>query len=132
MIGPKSFEDLEVWKKAVDLTHGIYVVSGRWPADERFGITQQIRRAAASVAANIAEGAERDGTKEFLRFLSIANGSLAETQTFLVIGQRLGYLDTAVADDLHTKLQEIRKMLAGLKKSLQARLTDRRPPTTDH
>lgn len=132
MISPKSFEDLEVWKRAIDLTHAIYAVSGRWPADERFGITQQIRRAAASVAANVAEGAERDGTKEFLRFLSIANGSLAETQTFLVIAQRLGYLDAENAGDLRAKLQEVRKMLAGLKRSLQARLTDHRPLTTDH
>jgi four helix bundle protein len=85
MSGLQSFEDLEVWKKSLDLTEAVYEASRRWPREEKFGLTQQLRRAAASIPANIAEGAERQGTREFLRFLSIAKGSLAETKTFLVL-----------------------------------------------
>lgn len=130
--GPRCFEDLEVWKKSVDLAQAVYQTTRLWPGDERFGLTQQIRRAAASVAANIAEGAERDGTREFLRFLSIANGSLAETKTFLVIAERLQYIDPAIAARLKEQANEIRRMLAGLSKSLRARLDPARPLTTDH
>lgn len=122
MMEPKSFEGLQVWKKAVDLAEAVHLASKCWPSDERFGMTQQIRRAAASVAANIAEGAERDGTKEFLRFLSIANGSLAETRTFLVIAERLKYIENKQAQGLTAQVIEIRRMLAGLARSLRARL----------
>lgn len=118
----RSFEDLDVWTKAIDFAQSVYAASARWPSDERFGMTQQIRRAVTSVAANIAEGAERDGAREFLRFLSIANGSLAETRTFIVIARRLGYLDDDTTQRLTERLQEIRKMLAGLAKSLRVRL----------
>lgn len=119
---PKSFEDLDVWNKAIDLAEAVYQESGRWPADERYGIIQQIRRSAASVAANIAEGAERDGSREFLRFLSIANGSLAETRTFLVLAERLKYAEASTAQRLTAQLTEIRRMLAGLTRSLRSRL----------
>lgn len=119
---PKSFEDLDVWNKAIDLAEAVYQESGRWPADERYGIIQQIRRSAASVAANIAEGAVRDGTREFLRFLSIANGSLAETRTFLVLAERLKYAEASTAQRLTAQLTEIRRMLAGLTRSLRSRL----------
>jgi len=119
---PKSFEDLDVWKKAIELAEAVYHESGRWPVDERYGIIQQIRRSAASVAANIAEGAERDGTREFLRFLSIANGSLAETRTFLVLVERLNYAEASRAQRLTAQLTEIRRMLAGLTRSLRSRL----------
>ncbi|MEQ1932212.1 MAG: four helix bundle protein [Parvularculaceae bacterium] len=126
MTGIKSFEDLDVWKKSIDLAEAIYMASSGWPDSERFGIVQQIRRASTSVSANIAEGAERDGTKEFLRFISIANGSLAETRTFVVLAERLKYLLPADARVITEQITEIRRMLAGLTKSLRLRLD------TDH
>ena len=119
MTGIKSFEDLDVWKKSIDLAEAIYMASSGWPDSERFGIVQQIRRASTSVSANIAEGAERDGTKEFLRFISIANGSLAETRTFVVLAERLKYLLPADARVITEQITEIRRMLAGLTKSLR-------------
>ncbi|HBK91137.1 MAG TPA: four helix bundle protein [Parvularcula sp.] len=122
MADTRSFEDLDVWKKSIDLAEIIYLASRSWPNGERFGLFQQIRRSASSAAANIAEGAERDGTKDFLRFLSIANGSLAETKTFLILAERLKYLTPADAGRLQASADEIRRMLAGLKRSLSSRL----------
>lgn len=132
MSGIHSFQDLEVWKRSVDLTEAVYRQSGGWPKEEKFGLTQQLRRAAASVAANIAEGAERNGTREFLHFLGIAKGSLAEARTFLVLAGRLNYLDETALRDLQRQSEDISRMLAGLTKSLQAKLLDNRPLTTDH
>jgi len=132
MSGIHSFQDLEVWKRSVDLTEAVYRQSGEWPKEEKFGLTQQLRRAAASVAANIAEGAERNGTREFLHFLGIAKGSLAEARTFLVLAGRLNYLDETALRDLQRQSEDISRMLAGLTKSLQAKLLDNRPLTTDH
>ncbi len=85
----KSYQDLEVWKKSIGLAEKVYRLSAPFPREEKFGMTSQLRRAAASVAANIAEGSERHGTAEFLQFLGIASGSLAETETFLILAQRL-------------------------------------------
>jgi len=132
MSGIHSFQDLEVWKRSVDLTEAVYRQSGGWPKEEKFGLTQQLRRAAPSVAANIAEGAERNGTREFLHFLGIAKGSLAEARTFLVLAGRLNYLDETAFRDLQRQSEDISRMLAGLTKSLQAKLLDNRPLTTDH
>jgi len=120
----QSFQDLEVWKKSVDLAEAVYRASGCWPKEERFGLTQQLRRAAASIPANIAEGAERRGTREFLYFLGIAKGSLAETRTFLVLAERLNYLDATAFPDLQRQTEEISRMLSGLAKSLKAKLPD--------
>jgi four helix bundle protein len=88
----KSYRDLDVWQKAMNWTEAVYTSSRRFPQEERFGLTSQLRRAAVSVAANIAEGAERAGTAEFLQFLSIACGSLAESETLLVLAERFGML----------------------------------------
>src|SRR5947207_9180576 len=90
--GLRSYQDLEVWKKSIDLAEKIYRVSSSFPPEERFGLTGQIRRAAVSVPANIAEGAARTGTGEFLQFLSVAGGSLAEVETFLILAARLKFL----------------------------------------
>ncbi len=121
MTGLKSYRDLEVWKKSIDWVELIYNVSNRFPRDEKFGLTSQIRRAAVSVPANIAEGAARTGTGEFLQFLSVASGSLAEVETFLILAERLGYLPEADRQVLETKADEISRMLGGLKRSLRSR-----------
>lgn len=129
MNGVQSFQDLEVWKKSIDLVEAIYRATGDWPKEERYGLTQQLRRAAPSVPANIAEGAGRNGTREVLHFLGIAKGSLAETRTFLILAERLDYLDAKPQSDLHRQAEEISRMLAGLTKSLSAKLP--KAPSTD-
>ena len=78
MADVKSFRDLRVWQKAHELVLDVYKLTGKWPADERYGLTSQARRAAVSVAANIVEGFRRISAKESLRFYDIANGSLEE------------------------------------------------------
>jgi four helix bundle protein len=121
MTALKSYQELEVWKKSIDLVETIYRVSSGFPAEEKFGLTSQIRRAAASVPANIAEGAARTGTKEFLQFLSVASGSLAEVETFLILAARLGFLKAADLETLEAQSSEIGRMLGGLKRSLQSK-----------
>ena len=79
--GIRGYRDLLVWRKAMDWAEGIYEATSHWPRDERFGLISQIRRAAVSVASNIAEGAARRSTGEFMQFLGMSRGSLAEAET---------------------------------------------------
>lgn len=116
----KSYRDLEVWKKSIKLAKAVYQLSARFPPEEKFGLTSQVRRAVISVAANIAEGSERQGNKEFLHFLSIAGGSLAETETFLVLAQELGMAGAEHTNPLLAQSAEVGRMLNGLKRSLRA------------
>lgn len=116
----KSHKDLLVWRKSVDMVVRIYAETGNWPREELYGLTSQIRRAAVSIPSNIAEGAGRRGQKEFSRFLSIAMGSLAEVETQMVIAERLGFARNAT--DLDESLQEIRRTLVGLSKSLESHI----------
>ena len=116
----KSYRDLEVWKKSIELVEMVYRFSANFPQDERFGITNQIRRAVVSVPANIAEGAEREGTKEFLQFLSIAGGSLAETETFLILAERLGMAEGTAISPVMEQAAHVGRMLNGLKRSLRS------------
>ena len=117
----KSYQELEVWKKSIDLAEKIYRVSAQFPPDEKYGLSSQIRRSVISIAANIAEGAERHGTREFLRFLGIASGSLAETETYLILVRRLGMATTEQVNQLLSQSGEIGRMLNGLKRSLHSR-----------
>jgi len=88
----KSFHDLIVWQKAMDLVEANYKVTKSFPKEELYGLTNQIRRALDSIPSNIAEGQGRDSTKEFIHHLSIAYGSLYEVETQLLIAQRLNYI----------------------------------------
>ena len=115
----KSYRDLEVWNKAIDLVVECYQITKEFPRSEVYGLTSQLRRAAVSIPANIAEGRERQHTKEFLQHLSIAYGSLAELETHLQIAQRLNYLDIAHVDQVFEKTAEIGRMINGLRRSLQ-------------
>ena len=110
-----------VWQKSIDLAEMIYLDSKSFPAEERYGLKSQIRRAAVSVPANIAEGAARTGTGEYLQFLSVASGSLAEVETFLILAERLKLLSADRTQTLLTHCEEISRMLAGLKRSLRSR-----------
>ena len=121
MSTPKSYQDLEVWKKSIALAEAVYRVSTGFPPEERFGLTSQIRRAAVSVAANIAEGAERSGTGEFLQFLGIASGSLAETETFLILASRLQLASPQQVQPVQELAAEVGRMLNGLKRSLRSK-----------
>ena len=115
------YRDLHVWRKALDWAEAVYRVTAGWPRDERFGLISQTRRSAVSVASNIAEGAARRTTGEFVQFVGIAQGSLAEAETQLRLGQRLGYLPTGDACALLGSSAEVSRMLAGLATSLRRR-----------
>ncbi len=95
-----SYRELDVWQKAMDLVVACYEASGDFPNYEIYGLTSQLRRAAVSVPANIAEGRGRQHTAEFIQHLSIATGSLAELETHIEIAQRLGYIDSAILENL--------------------------------
>ncbi|MFN8710381.1 MAG: four helix bundle protein [Planctomyces sp.] len=121
-----SYRDLEVWQKGMDLVVACYEAAKSFPADERFGLTTQLQRAAVSVPANIAEGHGRDHTKEFLNHLSIAYGSLMEVETHIQIAQRLEYVAECVAKEILLRTAELGRMLNGLQRSLKNRLN---PPS---
>ena len=118
----QHYGQLLVWQKAMDLVVYCYEITKRFPADERYGLTSQIRRAGVSVPANIAEGHGRFHTKEFLNHLSIARGSLAELETEFMIAQRVGYLPQEQLTKVLEMTDEIGRMTAGLRHSLEAKL----------
>ena len=119
----RPHQNLDVWKKAIDLTVCVYAATETFPRDEKFGLTSQIRRATVSIAANIAEGAARRSAKEFRNFLSIAQGSASEVETELLIAYRLGYLSKLEFETLVAKLEEIGRMITGLSQYLSKRAT---------
>ena len=114
-----SFRDLEVWQLAVDFVVEIYAVTAAFPKDERFGLTIQLRRAAVSIAANIAEGNARYSKAEYRHFVSVSRGSLAEVETELVIAERLGYVEPGGLADARKHASSIGRMLTNLYKSLR-------------
>jgi four helix bundle protein len=113
-----SHRELVVWQKAMDLVVQVYRLSARFPPDERYRLTSQITRAAASVPANIAEGHARSTAKEYSRFLAIAKGSLMETETFLMLAVRLDYLSAQQAASTLDLVSQVSKMLTRLRASL--------------
>ncbi len=118
-----SYRDLEVWRFAIELVRDIYRLTASYPQSELYGLIGQSRRAGVSIAANISEGHARESTKEFLHFISISLGSVAELETLLLVAQQLDYADTADVDLLLAQTDRIGKMLRGLQKSLRAKLT---------
>ncbi len=115
-----THKDLDVWKLSIDLVLKVYQCTKTIPTEEKFGLISQMKRSAVSVPSNIAEGAGRSSTKEFIRFLDIANGSLSELETQLIIAQKLNYSETE--DLVINELTVIRKMLYRLKESLRKKL----------
>ena len=107
----RSHEDLFVWQKSITFVTQIYKMTEKYPTHELYGLTNQIRRSAVSIPSNIAEGAGRKNTKEFLQFLYISLGSASELHTQLIISQNLSYLKDT---QLIIELNEIRKMLVSL------------------
>ena len=123
MSGPeiKSYRDLLVWQQAMDLAVMCYSVTGGFPKDELFGLTSQIRRSAASIAANIAEGHGRESSGSFVQSLRVAQGSLKETETHLILAGRVNIARTAEMRAAIEKCEEIGKMLRSLIRSIQER-----------
>lgn len=117
----RTHRDLDVWKLSLDWVEAVYRCSASWPSDERFGLISQVRRAAVSVAANIAEGAGRKGTGEFIQFIGVARGSLAEVETHLLIAGRLGYLTPDQLQPLLAEMERIGRMLSALSTRLKQR-----------
>jgi len=117
----KSFRDLRVWQAAMELVPAVYKLVRLLPREERFALADQMRRAAISIPSNIAEGHARRYTKEYLRHLSIAKGSLAELHTLLLLAERLGYLSTPNTSVLEQTIQDLRMPLAGLISRLEAK-----------
>lgn len=115
----KSYQDLVVWQRAIDLVPKVYEQLKRLPKEETYGLADQIRRAAVSIPANIAEGQARQHSKEFLQHLSIAKGSLAELHTLLVVAHRLSYLNQSQLEAMENEIAEIRRPLSGLIESLR-------------
>lgn len=114
----EGFKKLAVWQIAYKFVLNIYRFSQKFPDTERYGLISQIRRAAVSVPANIAEGSERQHKKEFLQFLSIARGSLAEVETYLLLAKDLGYINGESFNALDDQRKETGRILRGLYKSL--------------
>lgn len=112
----QSFRELRVWQKAVEFTELVYRETANLPREERYGITSQMRRAAVSIPANIAEGYQRKNRREYLQFLHIADGSAAEVETLLIVAGRL--YSTFSLEKLRPELISIQKMLIVLLRSL--------------
>ncbi len=126
-----SYRDLVVWQRALDLGVTVYGLTRGWPKSEAFGLTSQVRRAAVSVAANIAEGYGRATGREFAQFLSVARGSLLEVETLIELGLRVGYVDEVSAARLALETEEIGKMLRALRSRVLERPAEAgRPPRT--
>jgi four helix bundle protein len=113
-----NFEKLETWQKAINFADLVYTVTRSFPADERFGLTNQMRRAAVSISSNIAEGTARNSKNDYARFLEIAAGSLFEVVSQSFVGQRQGFLSEADFKKLYAAAEEPGKMLSGLRRSV--------------
>jgi four helix bundle protein len=113
-----GYTELQVWHRAMDLAALVYDVARRMPKSEQFGMISQVTRAVASVPANIAEGYQRGTRKDYARFVGIARGSLAETQTFLLLAVRVGHLSQDDVDPSLTAADELSRMLTRLKRRL--------------
>jgi four helix bundle protein len=118
----KSSVDLEVWKKSIDLTTTVYGLTAGFPREEMYGLTSQMRRAAVSIASNIAEGSARGTTRDFRQFVKIAKGSNAELETQLIVSARLGFGDQRMRERVQELSREIGRMLSGLSTYLTAKI----------
>lgn len=120
-----TYQDLPVWRSAMDLTANIYRVTRKFPSEEMYGLSSQMRRAAVSVPSNVAEGKGRSSDKELLRFLSCARGSVYELQTQIEIVECLGYLSTAERQGLTQQANDVGRMLNGMISSFRERQNSR-------
>ena len=115
-----NFEKLDVWKKAIEFADLVYSFTRAFPSDERFGLTNQMRRAAVSISSNIAEGSSRISRVEFARFIEIASGSAYEVISQSYIAKNQGFIDEPTFQKIYTATEELSKMLSGLRTYLFA------------
>jgi four helix bundle protein len=116
----KDFRELKVWEKAHQLTLSCYEATGTFPKQEMFGLVSQIRRSSSSVPANIAEGCGRRGDGEFHRFLQVAMGSASELEYHLLLSRDLKFLSLVDHDRLHTRVEEVKRMLVSLTRKVDS------------
>ena len=127
----KSYRDLKVWDKAVELAVQVYSFTSHFPKQEVYGLSSQMRRASVSIASNIAEGSARGTRKDFRHFVKLAKGSNAELQTQLLIARRLGFRDDVSCDGLETLSTEIGMMLTGLNQYLEREVSSKKSPASN-
>jgi four helix bundle protein len=125
----QDFRKLNVWQKAHRLTLDVYAATREFPKDELYGLTSQIRRAAASIPANIAEGCGRDGGDDLARFLQIAAGSASEVEYHLLLAHDLNYLTTPSWQSLSNAVREVKQMLTSLLQKVRFAAPHRRLPS---
>ena len=116
----KDFRELKVWEKGHHLALEIYRATAKFPKDELYGLTSQIRRSCVSIPANIAEGCGRNGDAEFARFLQIAMGSASELEYHLLLSRDLGLVDAAIYEQLARETTEVKRMLTAFIQTLKA------------
>lgn len=114
-----TYKDLIVWQKSIELVNEVYAVTRRFPKEEMFGLTNQIRRAAVSIPANIAEGWGRNSTKNYVQFIKISLGSLFELETLIIIAKDQSYIEEHVKNKTSEEIAEIGKMLNKLMQNLE-------------
>jgi four helix bundle protein len=117
---PQNYKDLVVWQKGIAVAKSVYVLTAKFPAEEKFGLVSQMRRAAVSIPSNIAEGQARHTTGEFIQFISHAEGSTAELETQLILSVELGFTAKEQTSGEFILLDDIRRMLNGLRRKLDA------------
>jgi four helix bundle protein len=115
----QRFTELKVWQRSHELTLEVYRVTASFPSAERYGLISQLRRAAASVPTNIAEGTKRQSNQEYARFLNIAEGSLVETEYLAMLSRDLRFLARDASEALLNEITEIARMLSGLRKKVE-------------
>ncbi len=120
----RSFRDLVVWQKSIDLVEVVYSITKQFPVDERYALTSQLKRASVSVPSNIAEGYGRHSTADYIRFLQIALGSLNEVQTQLELGCRLKFVGKDAVTGAFSLCTEVEKMLVTLIIKLRAKIKE--------
>ena len=127
----KNHKDLEVWKEAVELAVACYDITKAFPQVEQFGLASQMRRAAISIASNIAEGAARAGSKEFVQFLYISLGSASELDTQIEIAKKIGLGNISEMEALQLKVNGVSRMLQGLIRSVKTKTPKTQSPMTN-
>jgi len=115
----KNYKDLLVWKKSIEYVKMVYIIIKKFPDDEKFGLSSQVKRASVSIPSNIAEGSSRFSKKEFIRFLYISRGSLCELETLFIISKELNFIDSNELKKVLDLKDEIGKMIYGLINSLK-------------
>jgi four helix bundle protein len=121
----RNFRQLDVWKKAHDLTLEIYRLTSTFPSNERFGLTSQLQRASASIGANLAEGCGRHTDADFKRFVHMASGSACEVEYHLLLAHDLKLIEDATHEKLNATINEVKRMLHGLVKYLESDFSSR-------